>query len=125
MAQTFANIQKYAGGRDVWGGHGIFFANYVGNASYVNSGVFATSGEIIDSIGALTELGAANTPLRNIDMIDGVFTVSGTYEINFFPTSKGPCKRWVAHWYVLATGAEVANAVNLSAETAIVMIIGG
>lgn len=124
MAQTYANIQKYAGGRDVWGGHGVFFANYVGNASYVNSGVFSTSGEIIDSIGGLTELGAANTPLRNIDAIPDIHTVSGLYTIQFYPVAKGPNKRWVAHWFT-ANGVEVANGVNLAGETAIAMFIGG
>lgn len=124
MAQTFASLTKYAGGRDVWGGHGVFFANYVGNASYVNSGTFATSGEIIDSIGALTELGAANTPLRNIDSIPDVHTVSGLYNIKFFPATKGPTKRWFAHWYT-AADVEVANGVSLVAEVAIVTIVGG
>jgi hypothetical protein len=130
MAQTFAKLTKYAGGRDVWGGHGVFFATYTGPASYVNSGTFATSGEIIDSVGALTELGAANTPMRGIDAIPTIQTVSGTYEIKFFPTASGagatPSKRWVAHWYtIISAGVEVANTTNLSAETAIVMIIGG
>ena len=29
------------------------------------------------------------------------------------------------HWYVAATGAEVANATNLSGETVRLMILGG
>jgi hypothetical protein len=124
MAQSIAKLVRYAGGRDVWGGHGVFFANYTGPASYVNSGVFSTSGEIIDSIGALTELGAANTPLRGIDSIPEVQTVSGTYYIKFLPSSTGPCKRWFAHWFT-TSWVEVTNATVLSAESAIVMIIGG
>jgi hypothetical protein len=125
MAQTFAKLTKYAGGRDVWGGHGVMFANYTGPASYVNSATFSTSGEIIDSIGGLSELGAANTFMRSIDAIPDVNSVSGTYRIAFVPTAAGPCKRWNAHWYVISTGAEVANGVDLHTEKAIVMIIGG
>jgi hypothetical protein len=132
MAQTYAKLLKYAGGRDVWGGHGVHFAQYQGNASYVNSGTFATSGEIIDSIGGQTELGAANTPLRGIDAIPDVNTVSGTYLIRFFPQAAGSAgkpfgrpRRWFAHWYVISTGAEVANAVDLHTEFALVMLIGG
>lgn len=131
MAQTFAKLLKYPGGRDVWGGHGVFLAQYQGPASYVNSGTFGTSGEIIDAVGALTELGAANTPLRGIDAIPNVQSVSGTYTIRFFPNAAGaagkpfgPPKRWFAHWYSQA-GTEVTNATDLSAEFAIVMIIGG
>jgi len=133
MAQTFAQLKKYAGGRDVWGGHGVFFAQYQGPASYVNSGTFGTSGEIIDSVGALSQVGAANTPMRGIDAIPNIQTVSGLYEIRFFPNAAGaagkpfgPPKRWFAHWYtIISAGVEVANAVNLSAEFAIVMIVGG
>lgn len=132
MAQTYAKLKKYAGGRDVWGGRGVFFAQYQGPASYVNSATYATSGEIIDSVGALTELGAANTPLRGIEAIPHTVTVSGTYLIRFSPnavgaagTPLGPPKRWFAHWYVISTGAEVANAVDLHTEVALVMIIGG
>ena|SRR5271157_1260392 len=124
MAQTFANLTKYAGSRDVWGGHGVMFMNYVGNASYVNSGVFATSGEIIDAIGGPTQLGPSSVPLRNIDAIPSVNTVSGLYYIRFFPSAKGPTKRWLAHWYT-TSWVEVLNATVLTAETAIVMIIGG
>ena len=132
MAQTFAKLRKIPGAPDVWGGHGVFVAQYQGNASYVNSGTFGTSGEIIDSIGALTLLGSANTNLRNILAIPNIQTVSGTYTIRFFPNAagsstvvpSGPPKRWFAHWYSQA-GTEVSNATNLSAEFAIIMIIGG
>lgn len=132
MAQTFAKIRKIPGAPDVWGTHGVFVGQYQGNASYVNSGTFSTSGEIIDSIGGLTELGAAQTTLRNIMAIPNIQSVSGTYTIRFFPSAagsativpSGPPRRWFAHWYTQA-GVEVANAVNLSAEFAIIMVIGG
>ncbi len=125
MAQTQAKLAKYSGSRDVWGGHGIFLANYTGTNPYVNSGTFATSGEIIDAVGGLAGLAAANTPLRTIDFIPSSLSISGTYIIHYAPTAFEPVKRWLAHWYVIATGAEVANAVDLSAEKAIVLIIGG
>jgi hypothetical protein len=124
MAQTYANLSRYSGGRDVWGGHGVVFMNYTGPSSYVNSGVFATSGEIIDSIGGLSGLGASQVPLRNIDSMPNVQTTDGLYLIKFFPSTKGPSRRWIAHWYTTSE-VEVGNGVNLSGSTAIVMVIGG
>jgi hypothetical protein len=126
MAQTFAKLTKYAGSRDVWGGHGVVWMNYTGVSSYVNSGTFATSGEIIDAFGGPSQLVASSVPLRNIDAIPNVQTVSGLYEIRFFPSALGPTRRWLAHWYtIISAGVEVSNAVSLSAESAIVMVIGG
>ena|SRR5947209_2962652 len=126
MPQTIAKLVKYAGGRDVWGGHGVFLCNYTGPASYFNGGGAGNlNGEIIDSVGALTELGAANTPLRNIDAIIGSNTVSGTFRVEASPSAAGPVRRWFIRWYVIDTAVAVANAVNLSAETAILTIIGG
>jgi hypothetical protein len=124
MAQTYATLTRYAGGRDVWGGHGVVFMNYTGPALYTNSGVFSTSGEIIDAIGGPTQQGASPLPLRNIDSIPDVNSVSGLYYIKFFPSAKGPTRRWLAHWYT-TSWVEVANAVVLSAESAIVMLVGG
>lgn len=126
MAQSVANLKKYAGGRDVWGGHGVFICNYTGPASYFNGGGAGNlNGEIVDSIGGLTELGTANTPLRNIDMIIVGDSISGSFRIEAEPSAIGPVKRWFMRWFVISTAAEVANAVNLSAEQTIVMIIGG
>ena len=125
MAQTQAKLTKWPGSRDVWGGHGVFLANYKGSSSYVNSATFATSGDLIDAIGGLTEVASANTPLRTIDFIPPSLAISGTYLIRYAPTAAEPVKRWLAHWYVIATGAEVANGVDLSAEKAIILIIGG
>lgn len=56
-------------------------------------------------------------------------TLSKTYRVEFYPTSVGQIRAgatnlpgnaqvagWTARWFVVSTGAEVANAVNLSAE---------
>lgn len=126
MPQTNAKLTKYAGGRDVWGGHGIFIVNYTGPASYFNGGGAGNlNGEIIDSIGGLTQIAAANTPLRNIDAIIPSNSVSGTFRVEPEPSAVGPVKRWFMRWFVIATAVEVANAFNLSAETVILTIIGG
>lgn len=125
MAQSVAKIVRYVGGRDVWGGHGAFFGNYTGPASYVNSGTFATSGETIAGIGGADGKSASQLPLRTIDSIQDANSVSGLYQIRFYPTAAGPTNVWSAHWFVISTGAEVANGVSLAAETAIVMGVGG
>lgn len=122
MATNPAKLTKYAGGRDVWGGHGVFFCNYVGPASYQGG---ALGGDIVDAIGGLTGLASANTPLRNIDMVEPSNSISGTFRIEAYSLSTGPSKRWLLRWFVIATAAEVANAVDLSAEKAIIVVIGG
>lgn len=59
---------------------------------------------------------------------DSVFigeSVSGTYYARARPSNAGPRQTWAIHWYVVATNAEVANAVNLSAETLVVSGFAG
>jgi hypothetical protein len=122
MATNIAKLTKYAGGRDVWGGHGVFFCNYTGPASYQGG---ALGGDIVDAIGGLSQLSAANTPLRNIDNISPSNSISGTFRIEAYSLSLGPSKRWLLRWFTIATAAEVANTTNLSAESAIITVIGG
>jgi hypothetical protein len=56
-------------------------------------------------------------------------TLSKTYRVEFYPTATGQLRAgglnlpgatstagWTARWFVCSTGAEVGNAVNLSAE---------
>ena len=60
--------------------------------------------------------------------IDAVFvseSVSGTYFVRARPSAAGPRATWALHWYVVSGGAEVADAVDLSAETVIVAGFGG
>lgn len=122
MATNVAKLTKYAGGRDVWGGHGVFFCNYVGATSYQGGSL---GGDILDAIGGLSQLGAANTPLRNIDMVICGNSISGTYKLEAYSLAAGPSKRWLVRWFTIATAAEVVNTTNLSAETGILTIIGG
>lgn len=117
MAATIAKLANYAGSRDVWGGHGVIFLNYTGPSAYANPG-----GDEIDSVGAPS---GNQTGLRNIDSVFPAVSVSGTYFIIAGPSSIGPTKTWNLHWYVGTTGAEVANGVDLSAETAIIGVVGG
>jgi hypothetical protein len=58
-------------------------------------------------------------PLPNwyIDAVgSSVNSVSGTYYVRSQPAGIGARQAWVLVWYVTATNAQVANAVNLSAE---------
>jgi hypothetical protein len=58
-------------------------------------------------------------PLPNyyIDSIDGPgLTVSGTYYVRPVSSGVGARQKWALIWYVAATNAQVAAAVNLSAE---------
>ena len=56
---------------------------------------------------------------NNIDSIHGSISVSGTYLVRPQPSGTGPRQTWKLIWVVISTGNEVANAVNLSAETVI------
>jgi hypothetical protein len=47
-------------------------------------------------------------------------SVSGNYSLSYQPLTTGPRNKWIARWYVASTGAQVANGVNLSAETTVV-----
>jgi len=116
MPVTNANLAKYPGSRDVWGGHGAIFLNYTGPASYDQAG---------DQIQSVSASAGSQTGLRNIDAVIVGMTVSGTYYLKAQPTGVGPVKTWNIHWYVSATNAEVAGGVNLSAETSIVTVVGG
>jgi len=52
-----------------------------------------------------------------LDTVFQAMSVSKTYEVRFYPASTGTSRAaWTAKWYVISTGAEVANGVNLSAE---------
>ena len=47
-----------------------------------------------------------------------------TYYVRVLQSGKGGTATFTLHWYVVATNAEVANAVNLSASSVRVMVIG-
>jgi hypothetical protein len=83
-----------------------------GPTSYVNTGTFTTAGQVINAsdfglggIESIQPMGLTN---------DSVYTVL----IALTPQSanSGASKQATIHWFVQATGAEVANAVDLSAS---------
>jgi hypothetical protein len=51
--------------------------------------------------------------------------VSKTYFLRAYPSALGGRAAWTYKWYVTSTAAEVANAVNLSAESVQFVMIGG
>lgn len=52
-----------------------------------------------------------------LDSVEQCTTVSGTYALRAVPSATGTTRAtWKFVWYVISTGAEVANAVDLSAE---------
>lgn len=59
-----------------------------------------------------------SNPRLYIDLLEsGMQTIDGTYYVQARPSATGSRSSWAYHWFVTATGAEVANAVNLSTET--------
>lgn len=60
-----------------------------------------------------------------IDQLQGSISVSGTYEAIPQPLGTGARQSWIYRWYVVSTGVEVANAVDLSAESVSVSGYGG
>jgi hypothetical protein len=60
-----------------------------------------------------------------IDYAAASSTVSKTYSLRAIPSAGGSRATWQFKWYVISTGAEVANAVNLSAETVQFVLLGG
>jgi hypothetical protein len=133
VATTIAKLTKYAGGRDVWGGHGTFHCFYTGPTSY-QGGV--GGGDLVVAFGGQTagspELIASNCPLRNIDCIPAVVDSSGTFRVEAGPLGgvnpsfpNAPPKIWALRWITISTGAEVANTTNQSTFFAVLTIIGG
>jgi hypothetical protein len=61
-----------------------------------------------------------------IDYIAPTMSVSKTYEVRFFPSAVNTTRAtWTAKWYVISSGAEVGNAVNLSGESIQTLAVGG
>ena len=102
-------LQPYIGGLPV-GQRKIFGFSAIGPTSYNQT----TGDAVVAPIG------------EYIDAIEAAMTVSTTYYVRFYPSTTGTTRAsWVAKWYVTSTGAEVANAVNLSAEKIQSFYIGG
>lgn len=60
-----------------------------------------------------------------IDVLHRARTVSGLYDVVPIPSVGALRATWKLRWYVVSTGAEVANAVNLSGETVVMAGLGG
>ena len=127
MATNYANVKRLAGGRDVWGGHGVVILFYTGPSSYQGG---AAGGDILDAVGGGTgtQQLPSNTSLRTIVAVISTNSASGNYEIIGGPAATlgaaGAARRFLLRWRVWSTGVEVSNTTNLSAETAILCVIG-
>jgi hypothetical protein len=109
MANTILPGYPRAIGGQLW-----VVADHYGPASYT------TNGESIPA-----------PPLRlsGIDWVNlpnPAVSASGTYSVSLGYASVGlPVAAVTMRWYVLATGLEVANGFDLSAETIRMQVIGG
>ena len=63
--------------------------------------------------------------LRGFQHIACSMSVSGTYYGMWQPASTNPGNTDHIHWFVTATGVEVGNGINLSAESLVVFVQGG
>jgi hypothetical protein len=110
MSQGIGATHPILGVSDVFGGHYYSPLDYAGSASYVQGG---------DSIGA-TSFGFNSS----IQTLIGSVSHSGTYRVDPRPLTSGIQTQWQLVWIVVATGLEVAGAVNLSGETVRLSAIG-
>lgn len=102
-------LSAYSGGIAI-GQRKLFVYSATGPASYNQT----TGDAVVAPIG------------EYIDAMFEAMSVSKTYKILFYPSAVGSTRAsWVAKWYVISTGAEVANAVNLSGESIQSAFLGG
>ena len=88
---------------DTWGGKFTDIIDWTGPKSYTNG-----TGELIPP----SALGCPN----NLLFADSCVSVSGTYRGVCRPYAAGGYTKWYLQIVVMATGAEVTNATDLSAE---------
>lgn len=93
------------------GGKNLVCFDHPGPASYTNSGTYATSGETITAL----------TDGLNLGGFDGLWACGdssdGLYFVVLIPKNGGDgnaIPSYVAHWFVRASGSEVANGTDLS-----------
>jgi hypothetical protein len=95
------------------------FIDHTGPASYVNPG-----GDPFPTQSAYG--GPNNAGLSGVYFVVPTWSQDGTYYVQAKYAGLGSISSAMKlHWYVAATGAEVANATNLSGETVRLMILGG
>jgi hypothetical protein len=118
MASSSKNI-TVSGFPDIWGGSSrAVIVDHYGPTSYT------TGGEIPfpqNSFGGPNSAG-----VNSVFYMAGGTTESGTYRlVSIFGGGGAISAQPKYQWYVISTGAEVAAAVDLSAEKIRVLVIGG
>lgn len=91
--------------------------DHLGPTSYVTGGETITAAQY--GVGGIEFVNTMNDFTQGTAQYTGV-SFSGTYFVNvIMPTTTalgGALSKFTLKWYVVATGAEVANTTNLSAE---------
>ena len=98
---------------DVWGGKQFNAIDYTGVSSYVGG---VTGGEKLDP-----KMFGFNNTIEAV--LDVSIAQTGDYYGIAQPVNNG-VTAWYIRWFVVATGVEVANAVNLSAKTLKISAVG-
>lgn len=106
------------GQRDVFGGKQYDTIDYAGPTSYTNTGTETTSGDGPIPPSFFGFFNTIVTPWGS-----GNMDQSGTYFVRWRSVQNG-LTPWRLHWFVVATGAEVANGVNLSGFIVKISAIG-
>ena len=108
---------------DVWGKHSVTVVEHNGPASYVTGG--ETASLKTPAFGGSTTVGT-----RGFAYVAGGADYSATYRVDPVYSSANTPNAGIRNavtlkWTVIATGAEVANATNLSAFTVRLLVVGG
>lgn len=107
---TTGTVKTPLGFLDTWGGRFANTPDYTGPTSYVNG-----TGDLLSP----EAFGFNN----NILFTTGSITFDGLYEAVPQSGGLGYCK-WYVRWYVISTGLEVGNGVDLSGSTCKLLAIG-
>jgi len=112
-----------AGFPDAWGSHRVSVFPVTGPTSYTQYTAPSTGGQDVNVSPA--------SGVKVAEFALGAVSASGLYRAEVVQIEAGPVNgqtvvgaRLVLKWYVVAGGAEVAGAVNLSAETVNLLVIG-
>jgi len=104
-----------------WGSTRASIFPHAGPASYV---------QIVVSTSAGDKALASEAGLKYFDFLVGGLTDSGTYRVECIPIGPStsiqgaPAINYLLRWVVVATGAEVAGAVGLSAQVVRLLAVG-
>ena len=103
----FHGYPDRVGRRAIWCGTGVGPTSYVGGSAPTDQILVGPFQFQIDSIAEIS------------------ISVSGTYYAIAQPSVAGVRGKWFLRYFTAATGAEVANATNLSAESFVISGFGG